>query len=498
MNDALPVLADIAARCTASDELDGALGPVLRWLSERLELHRATLALLDAEHDQIRVEAAHGLTPAEIRRAQILPETSITGGVIRTGRPAGVLRISAEPRFADWTRLAERGLDPAYVCVPVMSTTRCIGALGAYRLGATPERLAADLHLLATVSGLLAPLVRRHHRRAAHRAPAGPSGGRTRPSNIIGSSKAMRVVFELIQQVASSTTTVLITGESGTGKELVAQALHRSGPRPDGPFIKVNSAALPEGVIESELFGHEKGSFTGALRQRKGRFERARGGTLFLDEIGDLSAATQIKLLRVLQEGEFERVGGLETVRTDARIITATSRNLEEMIVEGTFRADLYYRLNVFPIWLPPLRERRADILLLADHFIGACNLLHGRRVRRISTSAIDMLMAYHWPGNVRELENCIERAVLMARDDVILGHHLPPTLQTAEASDTTQAREGLTMQLDALEREILLDALKTSRGNMAKAARMLKITDRQMGTRVKKYGIGLGRFKRG
>ncbi|MFT5681950.1 MAG: Nif-specific regulatory protein [Myxococcota bacterium] len=494
MNDALPVLADIAARCTASDELDGALGPALRWLSERLQLHRATLVLLDEEHDQIRIEAAHGLTPSEIRRAKRIPDTSITGGVVRNARPAGVLRISAEPRFVDWTRLSERGLDPAYVCVPVMGEERSIGALGAYRIDASPEDLAADLHLLAIVSGLLAPLTRQHLRH--HHQPSSPPGVRVRPSNIIGRSKAMRVVFDLIQQVAGSTTTVLVTGESGTGKELVAQALHRSGPRPDGPFIKVNSAALPEGVIESELFGHEKGSFTGALRQRKGRFERARGGTLFLDEIGDLSPATQIKLLRVLQEGEFERVGGLETVRTDARIITATSRNLEEMIAEGTFRADLYYRLHVFPIWLPPLRERRADILLLADHFIEACNHLHGRRVRRISTSAIDMLMAYHWPGNVRELENCIERAVLMAHDDVILGHHLPPTLQTAEASDTTQAREGLTLQMDALEREILLDALKTSRGNMAKAARMLKITERQVGTRVRKYGIGLVRFK--
>ena len=497
MNDALPVLSDIAARCAAVAELDGALGPALRWLSERLQLHRATLTLLDDENDQIRIEAAHGLTPAEIRRARLIPGAGITGRVISTGRPAGVLRISSEPLFVDWTGLTERGLDPAYSCVPVMGEVRCIGALGAYRLEATPEDLASDLHVLAVVAGLLSPLARRHLRQYARMEPSAPSETSIRPSNIIGRSKAMRVVFDLISQVADSNTTVLITGESGTGKELVAQALHRSGPRPDGPFIKVNSAALPEGVIESELFGHEKGSFTGALQQRKGRFERSQGGTLFLDEIGDLSQATQIKLLRVLQEGEFERVGGLETVRPDARIIPAPSRNLESMIADASFRSDLYYRLNVFPIWLPPLRERKADILLLADHFIESCNRQHGRQVRRISTSAIDMLMAYHWPGNVRELENCIERAVLMARDDVILGHHLPPTLQTAEATGTTQAREGLSARLGALEREILLDALKTSRGNMAKAARMLQITERQMGLRVKKYGIMPERFKR-
>ena len=497
MTSALPVLSDIAARCAAAAELEGALGPTLRWLSERLQLHRATLALLDDENDEIHIEATHGLTPSEIRRARLLPRAGFTGRVISTGRPAGVLRISAEPLFVDWTGLTERGQDPAYVCVPVMGEVRCIGALGAYRLEATPEDLADDLHVLAVVAGLLSPLARRHLHQYARAEPSTPREDSLRPSNIIGRSKAMRVVFELIGQVADSNTTVLITGESGTGKELVAQALHRSGPRPDGPFIKVNSAALPEGVIESELFGHEKGSFTGALQQRKGRFERARGGTLFLDEIGDLSPATQVKLLRVLQEGEFERVGGLETVRTDARIITATSRNLEAMIADASFRSDLYYRLNVFPIWLPPLRERKADILLLADHFIDACNRQHGRQVRRISTSAIDMLMVYHWPGNVRELENCIERAVLMAREDVILGHHLPPTLQTAEATGTTQAREGLSARLGSLEREILLDALKTSRGNMAKASRMLQITERQMGLRVKKYGIAPERFKR-
>ncbi|MHC4094325.1 MAG: sigma-54 interaction domain-containing protein, partial [Planctomycetota bacterium] len=265
--------------------------------------------------------------------------------------------------------------------------------------------------------------------------------------------------------------------------------------RASKPFIKVNCAALPETIVESELFGHERGAFTGAITQRKGRFELAKGGTLFLDEVGDFSPATQIKMLRVLQEREFERVGGTATIKADVRIIAATNRDLEQMAVEGTFRQDLYYRLHVFPIHLPPLRERRADISLLADFFVEKYSKVNHKSIRRVSTPAIDMLMSYHWPGNVRELENCIERAVLMSTDDVIHSHHLPPTLQTAESSGTTP-RGSLPEAMDNLERELILDALKISRGNMAKAARALGITERVMGLRVSKHNIDARRFR--
>ena len=257
----------------------------------------------------------------------------------------------------------------------------------------------------------------------------------------------------------------------------------------------MNCAALPEGVIESELFGHEKGAFTGAVAARKGRFELAQGGTLFLDEIGDLSPAMQIKLLRVLQEREFERVGGTTTIKADVRMIAATNRNLEELIETGQFRQDLYYRLNVFPIHIPPLRERRTDILLLADYFVERYSRQNHKNVRRISTPAIDMLMAYHWPGNVRELENCIERAVLLSEDEVIHGHHLPPSLQTAESSGTVP-RGTLAAALETVERELLMEALKSARGNMAGAAATLGITERIMGLRVRKYQITPKRFK--
>jgi Nif-specific regulatory protein len=305
----------------------------------------------------------------------------------------------------------------------------------------------------------------------------------------------MENVYNLVAQVSRGDTTVLIRGESGTGKELVAHAIHYNSPRANKSFIRVPCAALPESIIESELFGHEKGSFTGAISTRKGRFELAHQGSIFLDEIGDLSIATQIKLLRVLQEKEIERVGGVDTIKTDVRIIAATNRNLEELMSKGEFREDLYYRLNVFPIHIPLLRDRKSDILLLADYFVEKYGKANHKNIRRISTNAIDMLMAYHWPGNVRELENSIERAAILTTDEVIHGYHLPPTLQTAEASGTVQ-RGTLTETLDNLEREILLEALKSSRGNMSRAATYLGITERIMGLRVRKYGILPAKFK--
>jgi Nif-specific regulatory protein len=309
------------------------------------------------------------------------------------------------------------------------------------------------------------------------------------PTNIIGKSHAMRAIYDLLAQVAPSDTTVLIRGESGTGKEMVAQAVHYSSPRADKPFIKVNCAALPETVIESELFGHEKGAFTGAIATRKGRFELADTGTIFLDEIGDLSPAMQVKLLRVLQEREIERVGGSRTIKIDVRVIAATNRPLEELLQKNLFREDLYYRLNVFPLHLPPLRERKSDILLLADHFIEKYNKKTHKNVKRIATSAINLLMSYHWPGNVRELENVVERAVLLANNDVILGIHLPPSLQSAESTGTAPTAT-LEETVDRIERELILDALKSSKGNYSKAAKALGITERIMGLRIKKYNL--------
>jgi len=479
-------------------------GPLLKALADEMGMRRGTLLLLNRETDEIFIEVAHGLSETQRERGRYRLGEGVTGQVVQTGEPAVVPRISEEPLFLNRTGAREklRRRDISFLCVPIKLGMEVIGALSADRLFDENVSFEEDVRLLSIIASMIAQAVklrqalqeeRQRLLEDVRRREADP--GEFRPANLVGNSKAMQAVYDLIAQVALSDTTVLIHGESGTGKELVAQAVHEHSRRAERPFIKVHCAALPESLLESELFGHERGAFTGAVARRKGRFELADRGTVFLDEVGDFSPALQVKLLRVLQEREFERVGGMETLKLDVRVIAATHRDLDDMIADGRFRQDLYYRLNVFPIHLPPLRERRTDILQLADHFVERYSKAADKQVFRISTPAIDMLMAYHWPGNVRELENCIERAVLLSTDGVIHGYHLPPTLQTAEASGTVYTG-ALHATLDNVERELILDALKSSRGNMAKAARALGVTERIMGLRVKKHRIHPRRFR--
>jgi len=309
--------------------------------------------------------------------------------------------------------------------------------------------------------------------------------------NIIGNSPSMRAMIETLMLVAPSEATVLIQGESGTGKELVASALHHNSPRKSNPFIKVNCAALPETLLESELFGHEKGAFTGAAGPRKGRFERADRGTLFLDEIGEMAPATQAKILRVLQEREFEPVGGSRSIRVDARILSATNRNLEEEIAANRFREDLYYRLNVVTITVPPLRERLPDIPLLAEHFLDRYAAKNHRTFKGIVPQAMDLLIRYSWPGNVRELENVIERAVIMASGDRIETEHLPNAINDQERSSTGRSPvlpSG--RSLKEVEKEMILQTLDDKGGNRTKTAKILGISRRTLQLKLKEYGI--------
>ena len=500
----LALLFEVSQTLDDSVDLQDALGPVLDVVARHTEMVRGALALLNRDSGEIKIDAAHNLSTAQVDRGRYQLGEGVTGRVVETGQPVMVRRIGDDDRFLNRTKT--RGGDDdnlSFVCVPIRLENTVIGALSADLAPRDNGDLNDDVRLFSIVASMIAQSVRLRQRAFEERAELmaentrlqNELSSRFQPDNIVGRANAMQFVYDMIAQVAPSSSTVLIRGESGTGKELIAHAIHYNSNRRAKPFIKVNCAALPENVIESELFGHERGAFTGAVNMRKGRFELAHGGTLFLDEIGDLSASTQVKLLRVLQEKEFERVGGVQTIKTDVRVLAATNRDLEESIEAGEFRQDLYYRLNVFPIHVPPLRERRTDIILLADHFVDKYNRSHGRDVRRISTPAIDMLMAYHWPGNVRELENCIERAVLLSQDDVIHGHHLPPSLQTSEASGTLH-QGTLQGTLDSVERELIIDALKSTRGNMAGAARQLGITERQMGLRVKKHEIDFRRFR--
>ncbi len=500
----LELLFAVSRLLDRSLELDDVAAPLLALLARHLGLRCAALTLRDAATGESRIEAAFGLSAAQRRRGRYRPGEGVTGEVIAAGRPAVVPHLAADPRFLNRTGARAAGTDGSFVCVPIRDGRETVGALSLEREVADTAVLENDARLLAVVASLIAQAVRlrRTARAAAQELRAenerlqAQLRERWRPDNLIGMSTAMQAVYDQIAQVAESEATVLLRGESGTGKELVAQAIHARSPRARGPLVMVNCAALPETLIESELFGHEAGAFTGALAARRGRCELAAGGTLVLDEIGDLPAALQAKLLRVLQERTFERVGGTRTLTADVRVLAATNRDLETMVADGAFRADLYYRLNVFPMFVPPLRQRVDDILPLADHFVERYGRRAGHRVRRISTSAIDMLMAYHWPGNVRELENCIQRAVLLSTDGVIHGHHLPPTLQTAEASGTLP-RGTLRAAVAALERELIQDALKSSGGNCTAAARALGLTAREIGVRVHKYGIDPRRFRR-
>jgi Nif-specific regulatory protein len=501
----LSLLFDISQTLDQSIELRDVVAPVLELMADHMDMLRGTITLLNRDTGEILIEAAHGLSAQQRMRGRYRLGEGVTGQVVESGRPMVVEHINEEPRFLDRTgaRNTRDKRDISFICVPIKEGNEVVGALSVDRLFSNAVNLTEDVRLMSVIASMIAQAVQlrrevleeQEHLRAENERLQETLKDRFHPANIIGRSKAMHMVYDLIAQVCQGSTTVLIRGESGTGKELVAHAIHYNSLRAAKPFIKVNCAALPESVIESELFGHEKGAFTGAHNMRKGRFELADGGTIFLDEVGDLSPATQVKLLRVLQEREFERVGGTKTIKSDVRVIAATNRELEALLDSGGFRQDLYYRLNVFPIHAPPLRERASDTLLLANHFAEKFSKANNKAIRRISTPAIDMLMSYHWPGNVRELENYIERAVILSSDEVLHGHHLPPTLQTAEASGTVH-QGTLQSTLENLERELIAEALKNSRGNKASAARALGISERLMGLRVKKYAMDPKRFR--
>ena len=497
-------LLEVSQTLGATPKLRAALQRVLGILEESHGTVSGTIALRDEDTGELAVEAASG-TAAAVPGTRYRQGEGITGRVVQSGRPVVVPRVSREPLFLDRTGAFRHSgrKEISYICVPIRSEHRTVGALGVALPYKADRSYEQEGKFFGVVGSMVGQAVRVHHLVEAERKRLLDENTKLRQElrerydirNLVGGSRTMQQVYEQIAQVAPTGTTVLIRGESGTGKELVAHAIHYSSPRAKKPFVRVSCAALPESLVESELFGYEPGAFTDARAQKKGRFELAHAGTLFLDEIGELSPATQIKLLGVLQEREFERLGGVQAIKVNVRVIAATNKDLEAAVRAGTFREDLYYRLNVYSIYMPPLRERRTDIPLLADHFIEKHAAAHGKDVRRIATSAIDMLMSYHWPGNVRELENCIERAVLVCEGGAIHAHHLPPTLQTAEVSGTL-SRQSLKETLAAYEKDLVLDALKSARGNRARAARLLHTTERILGYAVRKYEIDPARFR--
>jgi len=486
-------------------DLKKSLYKVLDILSTSMDMVRGTITILDLLRNEIFIEVAHGISRSAVSRVKYKLGEGITGRVIQSGKGVAIPKISDEPHFLDRTasRKSKTVEELSFICVPIKKGTLVIGALSVDRPFDDQYNLKEGRKLLAVVATMVAQHVinletirrEKEQLREENRRLRKELENKYRITNILGNSNKMREVFQMISQVSKSNATVLIRGESGTGKELAANSIHYNSHRAQNAFVKVNCAALPANLIESELFGHEKGAFTGAIKQKQGKFELANKGTIFLDEIGAITLDVQASLLRVLQEKEFERVGGHRTLKTDVRVVAATNKNLEEAVEEGTFRGDLYYRLNVFPIYMPPMRERKTDILLLADHFLEKYVKENGKDIRRFSTPAIDMLMNYHWPGNVRELENCIERAVLLCEEGVIHSYHLPPTLQTGVESDTLPAL-SLEEAVGNLEREMIIDALKNTRGNISQAADILQTTVRKFAYKAQRYGVSYKHYR--
>jgi Nif-specific regulatory protein len=492
----------------ALNELDlkKSLYKVLDILSSSMNMVRGTVSILDPLSNEISIEVAHSLSLSTIERVKYKLGEGITGRVIQTGKAVAIPKISEEPLFLDRTAARKKLKEfeeLSFFCVPIKKGSQVIGALSVDRRFDESYPLKDGQKLLSVVAAMIAQhvinleTIRRDKEllRAENKRLRDELENKYRITNIVGNSNKMREVFQMISQVCKSNATVLVRGESGTGKELVASSVHYNSLRSKGPFIKVNCAAIPANLIESELFGHEKGAFTGAIKQKLGKFELGHKGTLFLDEIGSIGLDVQANLLRVLQEKEFERVGGQRTIKVDVRIIAATNKNLERAVEEGSFRGDLYYRLNVFPIYMPPLRERKTDILLLSDYFLEKYSKENGKDIKRFSTPAIDMLMAYHWPGNVRELENCIERSVLLCDSGVIHSYHLPPTLQTGSESGTLPEL-SLEDAVANLEKEMIIDALKNTRGNITSAAQVLKTTVRKFAYKSKRYGVHYSHYR--
>jgi len=502
----------IAKLISSVVHLDSTLSEILQVLHDSLYMERATLILLDGAGRNLTIRASYGLSVEEEQRGVYGLQEGAVGRVFKSGIPFIVPDINSEPLFLNrtgaWDRIKKSTI--SFIGVPVILKGEIVGVLTVDRLFGAEVPFEEDVRFLSVLTTLIAQFLSLHRAIRRERAQLVEENrtlkaelhGRYSRHYMIGHSKPMQEVFWTIEKVAPSNATVLMTGESGTGKELVARAIHQASIRKEKPFIKVNCATLPENLLESELFGHEKGAFTDAVVAKAGRFELASSGTLFLDEIGELPLALQAKILRVLQEKQFERLGGTKTLNADVRILAATNVDLDRAVQNGTFRSDLYYRLNVVPINLPPLRDRQEDIPLLLDYFLQASNQRNDKKIR-MNRAFLDFLMKYQWPGNVRELQNLMERLVILADGDVFKIDDLPSSVryyQSSAPQETSRCKSTSSIigeiidrsprSLEDIERHEVETALKRHGWVQARAARELGLTQRQIGYRIKKYGL--------
>ncbi len=503
----LTTLYEITKELASSLQLSDCLEKIMQTLSEMKKMENGTVTIVNPITGKLEIEVAHDITPENRERGKYKIGEGITGRVVATGEPIIVPHIAEEPNFLNRTRsrgnLSEQ--NRSFLCVPVKDGSRVIGALSVdriYESGLT-DQANKDLQFLTILSSIIAQTTKRiqivnkekDQLHTENLKLKRELSEKNRINDIVGNSARMQDVYEMIYRVVDSNATVLLRGESGTGKTLVAKALHYNSKRSEKPFIVVNCSTLPDTLLESELFGHEKGAFSGATEQKIGRLEQAEGGTLFLDEIGDINHSIQAKLLHVVQERNFQRLGSIKSIDCDVRLVVATDRNLEKAVEDKKFREDLYYRLNVFPVYIPPLRERRSDILLISEFFLEKFAKENNKVIKRISTSAIDMLMQYHWPGNVRELQNCIERAVLICDDDSLKSIHLPPTLQTADRENGKNPL-SLASAVENFEKELIIDGLKQNNGNQTKTAKYLDTSLRIINYKIHQYNIDPKKYK--
>lgn len=493
-------------------DLGGTLSRILGVLSDTLRMERATLVLYEKVTQKLTIKASCGLSGAEINRGVYRPDEGVCGQIFQTCSPFVVPDINSEPLFLNRTgaRTKVRKNKISFLGVPVMVQGKPEGVLTVDRLFGDDVSFEEDIRFLTILATLIAQFLTLHREIEKKEAKLIEENASLKAKLheqhgghfIIGHSKPMQEIFSIIDKISSSNVTTLLLGESGTGKELVAKALHEGGNRKDKSFVKINCAALPETLLESELFGHEKGAYTGAHMSRPGRFELAHGGTIFLDEIGEMPLSLQAKMLRILQEKQFERIGGTKTFAVDVRIVAATNVSLEKAVVDGNFRADLYYRLNVVPIELPPLRDRKEDIPLLFSHFLAKSNKRNAKTIK-LTSELLDFITSYDWPGNVREMQNLVERMVILAEGDRLTIADLPTTIFGRDQLKTIAPAEVIGSEtnrivpevnsrrsLQDIEREEIEMSLRRNGWVQVRAARELGLTERQIGYRIKKYGL--------
>ncbi len=497
----LTLLFDISISLNKSKNIKDVLHQILEMMAKYIGMERGTITLLNKGSSEINIEEAYGLSKAEKARGKYKVGEGIIGKVVKSGMSVYIPRISDEPQFLDKTmaRTKINNKDVSFLCVPIKHEKEVIGTLSVDRVFNNNLSFEEDIRLITIIGSMIAQALKARQEELEELEMLKEENIRLQselqmkynPANMIGNGQAMQVVYSLISKVAPTSANVLVTGESGVGKELVAKFIHFNSKRASKKFEEINCAGITENLLEIELFGQLTENDKGTRKIIKGIFERARGGSVFLTDLSDVSINLQGKLLTLIQDKKLQRVGSKEMLDVDIRLIAATSKNLERLLEEGKLLEELYYLLSVFPVYIPPLRERKSDIPQLIDHFIEKFNKEHGLDIKRISTSAIDMIVSYHWPGNVRELENCLQRACILANTGVIYGFHLPPTLQTPESSGTPE-RGPIQSVLAKVEKELIQDNLKLTKGDISLAADNLGLTERQLEIRIAKYNINL------